>query len=216
MGRTTYLFWVGEFVTVTAIAVILAVPQVSIWWLVAPVMGILLLKYLQHRAYIREKHFTLRQQLDLLDTILPPEDRDLRCTYHVPERRIFGQVRNLVQMIDYVPKGGGCGRKFSINKGIIGRVYQVAGQRVENFDSQDAYRARMVNEYGYSAREMEERSTDRRSYLCMAILEGGSERVVGLLYFDSRIHNTFTLDENNEVWTTIRSAVGSIRRTLIS
>lgn len=216
MGLTTFLYWVGEFVCVTAIAVILALSNIVNWFVVVPVIAIFVLKYLQHRAYIRERYFTLRQQLDLLERVLPHGDRDLRCTYHIPEWRAFGSVRKLVQVIDYVPRGGGGTRRFPIDQGIIGRVYLKGGTRVENFDSHDDYRTRMVNEYGYNSREMEERTADRRSYLCVPVLEGASNRVVGLLYFDSKIHNTFSLDENNEIWSTIQSAVESIRRTLTS
>jgi hypothetical protein len=84
---------------------------------------------------------------------------------------------------DYIPKGGGAGRMFSLDKGIIGRAFQVRGPRVENFLTPDEYRKRMQSEYGYSEAELGERNPDRRSYLAYPIVEGGSERVEGILYY---------------------------------
>jgi hypothetical protein len=125
---------------------------------------------------------------------------------------MWGEMKYLTQMFDYVPKGGGGGRKFPIDKGIIGRAFRVRGPRVENFKTGQEYRERMHREYGYTEEEMGERTPDRRSYLAYPIVEGATERVLGILYFDSDIYGTFEMNEKNELWKMICAAGQPIKR----
>jgi hypothetical protein len=213
VSREILVYWFAEFVTVTALTVImsLAIPH---WWIVIPVLVLLAARVHQYRTSVRARHLDVRRQLDLLETLLPQTGRHLRCTYYVPRTTLVTRKTMLVQAVDYVPNGGGAGREFSTEKGIIGRVYRLGGMRVENFRGADEYRKKMVSDYGYTLAEMGERENSRRSYLCYPIVEGGTEKVLGLLYFDSNTQNTFTLDEGNPTVMAIRAASEAIKRTI--
>jgi len=215
MKQRTYLFWLGEFACVTAIGIIPATKK-PLYWIIVPAVLLVVLKALEYRTHTRHQHQTVRSLLDLLDVFLPYGDADLRCTYHVPVKGWISRKVKLVQAFDYIPKGGGAGRKFSLNKGIIGKAFQVRGPRVENFQSPEEYRKRMLSEYGYSEAELGERNPDRRSYLAYPIVEGGNERVEGILYLDSNTFGTFSIDDTNQMWQMIRNAVQPIRRALES
>jgi GAF domain-containing protein len=100
----------------------------------------------------------------------------VRCTYHVPVL-----PRKLRQAFDYVPFGGGGGRKFQKRKGIIGVVFDAKDVRVENFESDRTFRDRMRKVYRYSERDLQKITLDRRSYLCIPIKDENLQ-VLGLLY----------------------------------
>lgn len=210
--RTTFLIWAGEFACVTAIAVILG--TTSAIFILIPVVGIIALKIFEYRRIGRWHYVKVRGQLEVVETLLPRIGGQYRCTYHVPVRRLWGMPRKLRQAFDYVPTGGGGGRTFDIQKGIIGLVYQRKGPRAEHFQNDEEYRDRMVQEYNYTVTEMGERRPDRRSYLAYPIVEGGTERVLGVFYFDSNVPNTFMMDDNNPAWVTIQTAIEAIRRGL--
>lgn len=214
MNKRMFGYWAAEFICVTAIGVLPLITRIA--WIALPAVTLVVLKGLQYRGQAEDRVRKVRHQLDVLHTLLPYEDRHFRCTYHVPVNRIFGSATELKQAFDYVPAGGGGGRKFPVEKGIIGRTFREKGPAVENFANAQEYRDRMVEQYNYTVEEMGERQTDRRSYFCSPMVEGGTERVLGLLYFDSRVPQTFEMDPPNEIVEMIQSAAEAVRRSLTS
>jgi len=196
----------------TAIGVIPSA-GVGLGWITLPVAVILALKVFEARSMTTVIHLHIRQQLHLLLSVLPTEGAQVRCTYHVPLKRMWRRVQ-LQQVFDYVGDQGGAGRSFSADKGIIGVAYSAKGTRVENFLNDGDYRRRMVAEYKYTEAEVGQRRADRRSYLCDPILDEG-HNVLGLLYFDSDRYELFTRDDANPRWQMIKTANGVIRGPLL-
>jgi len=209
MTKKTLIFWILEFLSTTTIAVILALGIKYAWLILIPIFILLLLKYLQWRIHISDQYQAVRNQMDLLLHLLADRYPGLRCTLHVPT--VLG--RYLKQTFDYIQIGRtyGQGRKFPISKGIIGKSYSQKGPHVENFRSDEEYRQRMVNEYGYTPEEMEKRTTDRKSYLCYPILSDHGDKVLGLLYFDSNVSNTFTINADDLLIKTLHSGMNAIK-----
>jgi hypothetical protein len=158
----------------------------------------LIWEYFGHK-YSEKKHQQqvydqIGAQISLMTKSLSYDnDTDIRSTYHIPIE-IDGEER-LYQAIDYRPTGGGKGRDFSPNEGIIGNSYQNFQTLTENFQDSEEYRTKMVEEYGYDEDEMGIRTTDRRSYFCRPVIEEQDEgRVIGLVYIDSDECGTFPED----------------------
>lgn len=214
MKRGLQWLWFGEFVGTTGLAVLLSVPGVPWYWVGIPVALLVTLKAVEYRLDVRSRYETVRHLLDLLDSLLPAAKGDARCTYHVPVRRILRKPKYMRQAFDYVPKGGGGGRRFSIEKGIIGKAFTMGGPRVENFATGQEYRERMQLEYGYTEREMGERTPDRRSYLAYPVVEGGTENVLGVLYFDSNVCQAFRKDGADDTWRMVEAVVQPVKRAL--
>ncbi len=213
MSKRTLIAWIIEFAAVTAIAVILGTTAPT-WWIVVPVVFILAAKLCEYVIASRERHEIVRRQLQVFLALLPRENADVRCTYHYPARsRIRGRVK-LVQAFDYVPHGGGGGRRFNSEKGIIAKVYAVKGPRVENFINDEEYREQMVHEYNYSVAELQERRADRRSYACYPILDE-THTVLGLIYVDADVPGTFTEDIENPRWRALNAAAAVVREAVL-
>jgi GAF domain-containing protein len=153
--------------------------------------------------------------MQILLTLLPNDGAKIRCTYHCPVHNKLLRGTQLAQVFDYIPDGGGGGRRFPIEKGIIGKVYSIKAPRVENFASDEEYRTRMVNEYNYTITEMMERAVDRRSYACYPVIDE-NHKVLGLLFFDSDQTNTFTMEQTNARWRAIRDAGDVIRGNILA
>lgn len=210
MEKKKYSIWGIEFLCITAIAFVLAQPNWSEYWLLVPIASILGLKVYEYRAAVTEKHLRVRGQLDLLIKLIPFEDvLDVRCTYHVP---VWG--KQLLQTCDYIPRGGGGGRRFFRGKGIIGKTFVEKQPLVENFESDEEYRERMATKYNYTTEELQQRKSDRKSYFCYPILDE-NHRVLGLIYLDSSHLNTFTFDDNNPKMEIIMKACEAIRDNLL-
>jgi hypothetical protein len=185
MTKRIAVFWLLDFVSVTAIAVVLSTAKAATkWWVAIPVAVIILSKIAEYIQYEHAAINVVRYQLQVLLTLLPADGSRIRCTYHRPSYRWLRNRMELVQAFDYIPTGGGGGRYFSVGKGIIGKVYSIKAPRVENFASDEEYRRRMVAEYNYTVADVMERTADRRSYLCYPILDE-NHAVLGLLYLDS-------------------------------
>lgn len=212
-GRGQLALWTLEFLSVTAIG-ILPATTAPLWWLALPVFALLGAKFGEHKLEVRERRLALRQQLRLLLELLPRDGAGVRCTYHVPVRGPLGRQPMLWQLFDYLPSGGGGGRRFPASKGIIGKTFQTKGPRVENFRNDAEYRSKMLQDYNYTASELGERTADRRSYLCYPILDE-NHVVLGLIYFDSRQCGLFTMDDSNPRWVMIRDASEVIRAEVL-
>jgi hypothetical protein len=214
MKGRTIVVWVLEFAAITAIGVISSKAW-SLWWLALPAGLIVCLKLLEGRRQATDLHLQIRRQLQLLLSVLPTDGAHVRCTYHVPVKRLFSGKVRLRQVFDYVGDQGGGGRSFAVEKGIVGVAYSQKETRVENFSSDVEYRQHMLTDYGYTSAEVGRRRADRRSYLCDPVLDE-AHRVLGLLYFDSDRCGLFTLREGDPRWRMIRAATALIRGQLLS
>lgn len=216
MNRRTAIIWAIEFGSVTAIGVVLSTATATAkWWVTAPAALIIAAKIVEYYRYHQAKMDTIRYQLQILVRLLPVGGARVRCTYHRPIHHKLRNRTDLAQAFDYLPEGGGGGRRFRTDKGIIGKVYCNKGPRVENFSSDQEYRERMMSEYNYKESELKERAADRRSYMCYPIVDENHD-VLGLLFLDSNESGTFTLDETNPAWRTIRAAGEVIRSNILA
>lgn len=212
MTRKTLIFWAFEFLSTTAIAVILVLDRKYIWFILIPICLLLALKCLQWRLHISDRYQSVQNQMNLLLHLLVDKYPGLRCTLYVPTP--LG--RSLKQTFDYIQIGAtyGRGRKFPTTKGIIGKSYRQKGPQVENFLDIKEFRKRMVDEYDYTPEEMENRTPDRRSYLCYPILGDLKDNVLGLLYFDSHAPDAFSLTPSDPLIKTLSSGTNAIRANL--
>ena len=71
----------------------------------------------------------------------------------------------------------------------------------------------MVDDYNYTSEQMRERTTDRRSYLCMPIMD--NEKVAALFYLDARTVNAFPLSGALERQLELELAQGVVHATLL-
>jgi len=180
-----------EVLSVAAIGVIASKPWNSLW-LGLPIASYLALMFYEYKSYVTDRQSRVKEQLKLLMKLVSFDTAsDVRCTYHVP---CWGkQIR---QVFDYIPSGGGGSRKFPQDKGIGGKAFSEKKWLVENFRDDEEYRLQMVTKYGYTSAELRKRRADRRSYFCYSLVDEKHE-VLGLIYFDASAVNTFTLDDTD-------------------
>jgi hypothetical protein len=119
-----------------------------------------------------------------------------RCTVHVPDI-VFDSA--LYQLIDYLPRGGGRGRVFSVRFGIIGRVW-----RLFQADTQgglpkvsDEDETKLVREWGMTREEAKIAAHDRPSFLCVPLAVGTDK--VGIFYMDSEKVEAFSTDSDPSI-----------------
>lgn len=216
MSKRTVAIWAIEFLSLTAIAIVLSTATTTAkWWVAVPALVIVGAKIAEYRQNVRVRINIVRYQLQILLTLLPTDGSKVRCTYHCPLHYKLLNRTQLMQAFDYMPNGGGGGRRFPIEKGIIGKVFSIKAPRVENFTSDEEYRTRMVTEYNYSVAEVMERTADRRSYMCYPVIDE-NHHVLGLLYLDSDNPNTFTMEQTNPRWQAIRDAGDVIRSNVLA
>jgi len=185
-SRKQTLLSILEVLSVAFMGVIATVSSWSKWWLVAPALIYAILKYFEYRSGVHDKHLRVHDQLRVLFDLSRFEpEREVRCTYHVPSFH-----RSLLQVFHYIPTEKGGGRRFPQDKGIIGEAFRQKRFLVENFEDDDEYRRQMKLKYNYTADEVRQRSADRRSYFCYPVMDE-RHRVLGLIYFDSRMFGTF-------------------------
>lgn len=210
MEKKSYIRWGIEFLSITAITIILSKANWSDYWIFVPIALILGLNVYESRAAVTEKHLRVKLQLDLLIKLVPFEDvLDVRCTYMVHIWR-----KRFLQTCDYIPDGGGGGRQFSERKGITGKAFDEKRPLADNFKSDEDFRKQMVLRYNYATEELKLRKADRKSYFCYPILDE-NHRVLGVMYFDSSHPNTFTLDSTTPRMKMIMRACDAIRDNLL-
>lgn len=216
MSKQTIAAWAIEFAAFTAIAVMLSTATtVAKGWVAVPAAIIVATKIAEYLHNVRVRMNVVRYQMQILLTLLPATGAKVRCTYHCPVHEMLRGRTHLAQAFDYIPDGGGGGRRFPIEKGIIGKVYSTKAPRVENFASDEEYRNRMVTEYNYTITEVMQRTADRRSYVSYPVVDE-NHKVLGLLYFDSDQPNTFTMEQTNPRWQAIRDAGEVIRSNVLA
>jgi hypothetical protein len=210
MEKKSYIRWGIEFLSITAITIILSKANWSDYWILVPIALILGLNVYESRAAVTEKHLRVKMQLDLLIKLVPFEDvLNVRCTYMVHIWR-----KRFLQTCDYIPDGGGGDRRFPERKGITGKSFDEKRPLADNFESDDDFRKKMVLRYNYTTEELKLRKADRKSYFCYPILDE-NHRVLGVIYFDSSHPNTFTLDSTIPRMKMIMRACDAIRDNLL-
>lgn len=182
--RKTYTLWALESICYLAIAIILQT-QVRYYFLIVPIIGIAFLKRCEYINIEKDKKNSLHAQLNLIVHYLYAQGfESIRCTFHIIKGTKFYQVLN------YIPSGTGSDRTFPLDKGIIGKSFRNKESFVENFIDDCDYRDRMIKDYGYTEIEIKKRTMDRRSYFCYPLLDE-NHNILGVIYFDSSINNTF-------------------------
>lgn len=210
MGKRNVIIRAIEFLCAAAIGGILSQSSFSKFWTFAPIVVCVAAILYEYRAAVADRQSRIKSQLTLLMRLLAFESKlDVRCTYHVPVGR-----KQLHQVFDYIPSGGGAGRKFSQGKGIIGKTFADKGWSVENFQDDTGYREQMIAKYNYTAEELRNRRADRRSYFCYSLVDENNN-VLGLIYFDSSQPNTFTYDETDLRTKMIIDACEVIKNSLL-
>lgn len=209
MNGSKYFRWGIEVASIAAIGIIATQDDWCIYWIIAPIAALVGAKIWENRDSIKEKQLRVKVQLQLLLSLLSYESTfDIRCTYHVP----IGN--KIVQAFDYLPGGGGSGRKFDLKKGIIGKAFTHKKPLVENFLNDEEYRQKMISEYKYTEGELMERKADRKSYFCYPLVDE-NHKALGLIYLDSSRFNTFRLDNGDSRTETIVKACENIKNSLI-
>jgi hypothetical protein len=107
-----------------------------------------------------------------------------------------GTLPALIQLSDYTRSGLG-GRRWRViqaTKGLAGRCLRQEQLVWVNFRSEQEYRSRMVEEFGFTKDEVDDHTSTARSYLAIP-LRNASE-TVGVLYFFSTEPQVFPLAAN--------------------
>jgi GAF domain-containing protein len=99
----------------------------------------------------------------------------------------------LIQLSDYTRAGLG-GRRWRLiehTKGLVGRCLRLEELVWVNFRAELDYRARMVEEFGFTRDEVEKHTKSARSYLAFPLRDRGE--TVGVIYFFSTEPQVFPL-----------------------
>jgi hypothetical protein len=128
---------------------------------------------------------------------------DARATLHVPDIVI---KEFTYQLLDYVPRGGGSGRRYSSRRGILGRAWRLersfgagnalAQQQTVGAKPDDTEETRLVQEWGMTRKEAASwQQEPRRAFLCTIVREpgvGGLKGIAqGVIYIDSLTPDAF-------------------------
>ncbi|MGC2220926.1 MAG: hypothetical protein WA624_00400, partial [Methylocella sp.] len=137
------------------------------------------------------------------DTLDWPED--FRATVHVPDV-VLSEFT--YQLLDYLPRGGGSGRRFSSRRGILGRSWRLErslgmGNALVAPTSAPGAKpeeAALIQEWGMTRTEaFSWRQDQRHSFLCIIVRSpeiGASPGIpIGVLYVDSKTVNAFGTDD---------------------
>lgn len=95
-----------------------------------------------------------------------------------------------IQITSYNGNLGGPQWRFSSTyKGVIGRCFRSREVEIANFTSQDDYRNRMIQDFGYTREEVSSHTTAARSYLAYPLISRGN--FIGVLYMFSTEQQVF-------------------------
>lgn len=184
MTRPERLLHAGEVLTAVLVGWLINTKPAVL--AILPGACLLSILVIQYCVSSTQANRTISIVLDSFVRVIPFRG-NVRATIHAPTRR-GGKYR---QILDYVPggQGGGRGRKFDNDLGIVGKCIVRRGELVENFPDEEAFNTHMVSDYGYTVEEMSRRSRTRRSYFVKAIEDG--PRLLGVLYLDSDVYREF-------------------------
>ncbi len=191
--KVNYLKWIVEFVVYVIIIPVIISTNICNYYLLIPILIAVYIKWREFIGIENKMNDIIKAQLYLIVQFMEKQGfKNIRCTFHKIKSGKFYQV------IDYIPSGTGSGRVFSVAKGIIGKSFRNKEAFVENFKDNEDYRKRMVTDYCYNDVEIQKRSMDRRSYFCYPLLDE-SHNILGLVYFDSDVKDTFPSLEDGRV-----------------
>jgi hypothetical protein len=174
----------------------------TLWLLIASVLRIKYAYDQDVKEAKQKSHEGLRGAVHVLysnvSRHLKYEDGDpgrLRVTMHrvVFEGEKKDEPTSLEQMIPYIGgKGGGEGRSFSINPGIIGQVARSGEVRAASRADDDhaAFIAELVSKWFYKESEARSLTSDRKAWMAVPILST-NRTVLVVVYLDSSDRNAF-------------------------
>ena len=205
MDRQSYVLDAIEALLVILIGLLPAF-DASLWWSAVVVTLVLVINIVRyfHSVGVMEEHnrLRIRSQLEALFWLSTIDDdplADVRCTYHVIKKPLFRRAK-YQQAFNYIPanKGTGAGRVWEINKGLAGKAFRDKHTVVENFQDDNEFREKMRSEYNYTNEELSHRTADRRSYLCIPLVNE-QHLVHGVVFFDSQQADYFPNEESDLV-----------------
>ena len=217
MTRSKYqtLVLIFEFILMVCIGLIPSIKTLPLILVLLPIIGIIGIKIYEYKESVQEKHLRVKIQLKILSSLLQDPlllqnpIKEFRCAYQVPSGK-----NRLLQVFDYIPEGGGGGRKLPINKGIVGLSFKMKCEEIENFYSDDEYRRQMVDKYHFTQKDLQKIQDDRRSYFAFPLIDE-FYHVLGIIYFDSATTDTFNDEKNPLAMRLIRSVCTNIKQTIL-
>ncbi len=121
-----------------------------------------------------------------------------------------GRAPGLVQLSDYTRQGGRRWRVVQPTKGIVGRCLRTESEVWVNFSTEQEYRRRMVEEFGFTHEETDQHTTTARSYLAYPVRSKGT--VVAIMFFFSTEPQVFPLaTDEDELNDTADEIAGLLR-----
>lgn len=127
----------------------------------------------------------------------PDETRpNYRCTIHIQDP-LFQDY--LLQLVDYLPTGGGAGRSVSSRSGLVGRAWRSSSSMHWNDRKGEIGRDTLILEFGMTQEEADRSYVghdQRASFLAIKMKTELSPRV-GIIYLDSSNPNAFGIDPNS-------------------
>jgi hypothetical protein len=165
----------------------------QLWLLVPGLIALVLSAYL-YKYSERAEALTTGSELSLLLYELNySSQQGARATYHEVKRdwKTLGRRRCFRQLINYQPEDQrGRGSRYPTDKWIGGMAYREKRDIVENFQSTDMYRQKMVSTYGFTEEEIGQRAPDRLSFMAFPVLNR-RHKVKGLIWFDALVCDAF-------------------------
>ena len=136
---------------------------------------------------------------------------DSRATLHINDIVVSEFT---YQLLDYVPRGGGSGRRFSSRRGILGRALRLDRSigvgdalrplpAIAGGEPSDSEETRLIESWGMSRHEAASWKQEKRhSFLCIIVREPSDVATsgvpLGVLYIDSTAKNSFGTDNEAE------------------
>jgi|GEM_PF-5610693 len=103
-------------------------------------------------------------------------DGNIRCALWIPCRF---KKETLKQALNYIPSDHGRGRKLNQSKGIVGRCFREKRMLFEHIKEETNFKKYMVENWGFTNKDAEQLTLDRRSYMCLPILSRKEDAVLG-------------------------------------
>ena len=186
-----------QFTGVVSLTIIFGLNISSIY--AYPLTGIVLISViLEYLGYRYRSRLMISDRIEArllsLNRLLDYEkDQKVRFTYYTIIKRLarpnmFRQ--EMAWICQYNEQRSGAGRFFDVDKGVLGDVYDSHDIVVHNcFSQEDCYNM-LTESQGYSEREAREQ-VHKRSYLAYPIVDGATNKLHGIVFFESQRPKTF-------------------------
>jgi hypothetical protein len=148
-------------------------------------------------------------------------EADIRCTLWTPlNSKVEPEKMKIVQLVNYYPRYGkeqDYFNEYRINKhrgrvrkvakkdqqkikpiGIVGNCIFASLKNhnaliiIDNLDGKEDFQEYMITAWNYSKASAKRLTQDRRSYMCITLMESGETDILGVIFMDARTPNTFT------------------------